>query len=310
MSFSTNIKRIIHYGFVNFFRNTFISLSSVFVMATMLFVVGLSLLGNTLFNDALERVREKVDVTVYFVPATEEAVINDFKAFTEGLDGVSDVSYVSQNEALAEYRRKHADDAELLQGLDELEVNPLRARLHVHATDITYYESISESIQNKDLFSDDKETVIDKIDYFEDQNQIVIQRLSNIIDTSDLIMTVIILILVIVALIINYLTVRLTVYSSKDEIAVMGLVGTGRFYSQGPFIIEGLLYGVFGSFIAMIALYFFSLWANTITQNFFGGEGLVSYYSTNSLFVFGILLLIGVIVGCISSIIAVRKYIK
>jgi len=308
MSFSTNIKRIIHYGFVNFFRNTFISLSSIFVMATMLFVVGLSLLGNTLFNDALERVREKVDVTVYFVPATEEAVINDFEAFIQGLDGVSDVSYVSQNEALAEYRRRHADDTELLQGLDELEVNPLRARLHVRAIDTVYYEGISESIQNKDLFSDDKETVIDKIDYFE--NQIVIQRLSNIIDTSDLVMTVIILILVIAALIINYLTVRLTVYSSKDEIAVMGLVGTGRFYSQGPFIIEGLLYGVFGSFIAMIALYFFSLWANTITQNFFGGEGLVSYYSTNSLFVFGILLLIGVVVGCISSIIAVRKYIK
>ena len=305
---SDHIKRVIHYGFTNFFRNTFVSFSTVFIISVTLFVLGISILGGALLQDSLERVREKVDVAVYFVPGISEDVITEYRGFVEELEGVDGVRFVSQNEALAEYRRRHAEDEELLAGLDELGVNPLRARLHITAEDPSFYSKISEDIQNYDLFSEESSTVIDKIDYFE--NMIIIDRLSSLTSSGERAITTVLVFLIIVAFLITLVTIRLTIYSVRDEVSLVNLVGAGRFYAQGPFIVEGLLYGIFGAVLAIILLYPFSIWANPLTESFFGGDGLLSYYSSEFFRMSSILIIVGSLIGIVSSAVSIRKYLK
>jgi cell division transport system permease protein len=114
----------------------------------------------------------------------------------------------------------------------------------------------------------------------------------------------------VIALLVSFNTIRLAIYTNREEISVMRLVGASNNYIRGPFIIEGALYGVFAAIFAMIILYPATFWLAPKTQSFFGPPNIFSYYLSNFFEIFGLLFLIGVILGSFSSLIAVRRYLK
>ncbi len=302
------LSRIFSYAFKNFFRNAFISFSTIFITTTALFVVGLSLLANILLTDIVDGIKERVDITVYFKTTTDEEAIIDFKSYIEELEGVKDVLYVSRNEALVEYRKRHATDIALIEGLEELETNPLRARLHVSAEDTIHYEAIAGSIRDRDLFSDAQTSLIDKINFFE--NQLVIDRLSNSIRLSEIMTLTVLAILITASFIISFMTIRITIYTNREELKLMKLVGASRLYSEGPFIIEGVFYGAISGITATALLYPFSLWAGNLTENFLGGFNILFYYTEHVAWLMGILVLIGVSISVLSALLSLLKKLK
>jgi cell division transport system permease protein len=105
-------------------------------------------------------------------------------------------------------------------------------------------------------------------------------------------------------------TIRMAIYSSREEIGVMRLVGAENKYIQGPFIVEGVLSGLFAAVITIIVLFPITLWVSKHTINFLGGLSLVSYYGDNFIQIFLILLIVGIVLGTLSSIFAIRQYLK
>ncbi|MBI2045890.1 MAG: ABC transporter permease [Parcubacteria group bacterium] len=306
--FWINTKRIIKSGFVHFWRNGVVSLASVLVMSVTLFVVGALIFMGALLDTSLQQIKEKVDINIYFITPAQENDILAIKKSLEALPEVTSVEYVSREAALAKFKDRHSGDYLTLQALDALDDNPLGATLNVRAKDTSQYESIARFLESKNALASDGATIVDKVNYY--QNKTVIDRLTQIIKGSEQLGFAIALVLILVSIIITFNTIRLTIYISREEISVMKLVGAQNKYVRGPFIIEGMLYGVIASLIAIVLFYPATSWLGGLTEKFFGGMNIFHFYIEHFGQIFLTLLGTGTALGIVASFLAVRKYLR
>ncbi len=303
-----NIKRIARSGFYGFWRNGFVSLSSILVMVVTLFVIGSIIFSGAILRGTMEQIKSKVDINVYFVKDASEDDILSFKTNLEKLPEVAPpVVYVSADDALANFRTLHQNDQFTLQALDELGNNPLGATLNIKAKDPSQYASIADYLKSKTTLSDGS-NLIDKVNYY--QNKDSIDRLTRIIDSADNLGLILTIFLIIVSILITFNTIRLVIYMSRDEISVMKLVGASNGYIRGPFFVAGALYGFISAIITLVLFYPVTLWLGKTTANFFVGLNVFSYYISNFGQIFLIIVFSGIAIGSISSYLAVRKYLK
>ena len=303
------VKRVIRSGFFNFWRNGFVSLSSIFVMTVTLFVIGSVIFSGAILQSTLQQIRDKVDINVYFVTDAREIEILALKKDLEKLPEVlPPVVYVSREDALAAFKKRHEHDQFTLQALDELGENPLGATLNIKAKDPSQYEGIAQFLQNKSTLSSGGNSIIDKVNYY--QNKDAIDRLTKIINSASRLGFVLTILLVIISILITFNTLRLVIFMSRDEISVMRLVGASTNYIRGPFFIAGAIYGFISAIATLILFYPITLWLGGTTENFFVGLNIFRYYTANFGQIFLIIVGSGIAIGSISSYLAVRKYLK
>jgi len=305
--FLTNVKRIIKTGFINFSRNGIVSISSVVMMTVTLSAIIALMLSSVLFSLTLDRIKNEVDLNVYATTtATPEEVLK-LKQDLEFLPEVASIEYISREQALSNFRERHRNDEQTLQALDELEENPLGAVLNVKAKEIGQYAGIAEFLESKMTLTGGEVGVIDKVNYA--QNKIIIDRLNKIISAVNQFGVALAIILIIVSILITFNTIRLAIFISREEIKVMRLVGANNSYIRGPFIFEGVLYGVISSLVSVILFYPLLFWLNPFIENIFLIDLMAFYFSHLWVFL-SVSLLAGTLFGVISSILAVRKYLK
>ena len=303
-----SIKRMLENGWKNFARGGAVSTATVLIMVVTLSIIGSLIFLSALLSFTLDTVKDKVDVSVYFVTTANEIDILAVKDRLEKLPQVKEVTYTSAEEALTAFRGRHANDQLTLQALDEIGGNPLDASLSVKAKDPSEYESIVSFLEASPALSVGGSSIIDRINYA--QNKEVIDRLSLAIRATREIGFVIVILFALASILIAFATVRLAIYTSKDEIGVMRLVGASNSYIQGPFIITGIVTGVIAAVIVLLLLIPATWYAGLKTENWFGGFNLASYYANNFALIFLILMSSGLVLGAIASVFAIRKYLK
>jgi len=303
-----SLKRIFRSGFLDFWRNSVVSFSSVFVLTVTLFVIGCLLFLQATLESTLRELSDKVDVNVYFVPTALEADILGMKSQIEALPEVERVEYVTREQALENFRIRHADDQLTLQALDELGDNPLGAVLNVKAREPSQYESVARFLETSPALSKDEASIVDNVNYF--QNKIAIERLAGFIDVSERVGLLATIALAAISVLITFNTIRLAIYTSRDEIAVMKLVGASSAYVRGPFVIEGVLAGVVAGVLALGLFYPLTYWLGPITEQFFASINLFIYYRAHFAEVFLIVMGSGVALGALSSFLATKKYLR
>lgn len=308
MSLWVNTKRILRSGFVNFWRNSIVSIASVLIMTVTLFTLGLVIFMGALLQGFLIQIQDKVDVNIYFTTTAPGESIVSLKSEVEKLPEVASVAYTSREDALTAFQERHADDYLTIQALQELGDNPLGATLGVKARETSQYESIAKYLGSRTDLTTGSGAIIDKINY--EQNRVAIERLTAVIDGARTLGFAVTFFLIIVSIVITFNTVRLAIYTAREEIAVMRLVGASNWYTRGPFIVEGVMYGVFSAIIALILFYPATLWLGRVTEKFFGGVNLFSYYTSNFGEVFLVVVGGGTLLGAVASFLAVRKYLK
>ena len=313
MSTWVNVKRVARYGLIGFVRNGFVSLSAVLVMAITLFVVANIIISNAALNATLQELQSNVDVRVYFTVDAPEDEIFRIKQSLEALPEVAIVTYVSRDEALATFRERHKGDQLTLQALDELADNPLGASLGVRAKETSQYESIAKFLETKQE-EGGSSVGIDKINFY--QNKTAIDRLTQIIATSRENSIAKLMIFAIATLVIAFNTIRLAIYTSRDEIMVMNIVGAGRWYVRGPFVIAGVLYGVISGLIVLLLLYPILAFRpvliglDSTSEILFGNFDAFQYYVSSFPLIFLTIIFTGVTLGALSSYLAVRRYLR
>ena len=305
--FLIKVKRVIVSGYRNFKRSGFTSLASILIMTITLFVITSLIFIQAALNSSLNDIKEKVDVTVYFVSDASESSIKNIESSLMSLPEVKDVTYTSSAQALTDFKERHSNDYLTLQALDELDENPLGASLNIKAKDPSQYESISKYFDGENTLSKGDLTIVDKIDYH--QNKVVIDRLTSIINGAKKLGFAVSLILVLISIFITFSTIRLVIYMSREEIGVMKLVGAGGRYIRGPFIVSGVLVGIISSLLTALLFFPVSIWlGNEMTD--FVGINLFTYYKENFLQLFIIMLGSGITIGSISSIFAIHRYLR
>ena len=301
-----NIKRVARYGLVGFIRNGFISLAAVLIMTITLFVLGVLLLSGAALTSVLSTLTDQVDVTVYFSPSATMEQIGQVQQQLVALPQVATTTYISRDQALAAFQARHSGDQLTMQALQELGGNPLGAALEVRAKDTSQYETIAKYVES--LQGGGAGAAIDTVNY--QQNQGAINRLSSIIDTSRKLGWAVALFLALSSLLITFNTIRLAIYTARDEIGVMNLVGAGRWYVRGPFIVAGVIYGLISGLIVLIVLYPLTLSFGDSSQSFFGTFNVFTYFTSNFLLFFVVIFGCGIGLGALSSFLAVRRYLK
>lgn len=305
---TTKVKRVLRAGFVSFWRNSFVSLASVLIMTVTLSVIGVLVFGSAILNASLSTLKDKVDINVYFLTQAPEDDILSLKTAIEALPEVQSVEYVSRDQALADFRARHENDQLTLQALDELGENPLGAVLNIKAKETSQYESIAKFLESKNALSEDGTQIVDKVNYY--QNKIAIDKLSQIIASARSLGLAIVIIFSIISILITFNTIRLVIYNSREEISVMRLVGASTRYIKGPFVVTGVMYGVISGILTLLLFYPLMLWLGPKIETFFSGFSLVGYYFSNLFQISFILFGTGILLGALSSYLAVKRYLK
>lgn len=310
----TTIRRIARYGLVGFVRNGFVSLSAILMMTIMSFMLVNIMISNAAMTSTLQDLTNKVDVTVYFrIDATQEQVAQIQKSL-QALPEVASIAYISREQALEDFRERHKNDQLTIQALDELGTNPLGASLEIRAKQTSQYETIAKYLQDQQDSQAGAGASIDKVNFY--QNKAAIDRLTKIIDTSEKNGIAKTIFLAVCALLIVLNTIRLAIYTARDEIGVMNLVGAGRWYVRGPFMVAGVLYGVVSSLLVLIFLYPILLYHPVLigldptTELLFGSFNSFEYYTSHFLLFFSVLMGTGIALGALSSYLAVRRYLN
>ncbi len=300
------IKRVLVGGGKNFLRGGAVSAATVLIMTVTLSIIGSLIFLSALLTFTLDSIKEKVDVSVYFVTTASEVDILAVKDKLEKLPQVASVSYTSADDALVAFRARHATDQLTLQALDELGGNPLDASLEIRAKDTREYESIVSFLEASPALSSGGTSIVDRVNY--SQNKEVINRLSIAIQATREIGLAVVVFFAIASILIAFATVRLAIYVAKDEIAVMRLVGASNAYIQGPFIVTGVITGITAAILVLLLLWPATWYAGVKTVAWFGGFNLASYYATHFASVFSILMLSGIVLGIVASVFAIRRY--
>ncbi len=302
-----DLQRIIRTGFINFKRSGLVSAASVLVVTITLSVITSLIFLQGILHTSLTLMKEKVDVAVYFLPGTEIEKISNVQKSLETMPEVSSVSLTTSEEALEDFRERHKNDYLTLQALDEISKNPLGASLSIKAKDPSQYESVVKFLEGNSEVIQAVKADLDRINYY--QNKIVIDKLTQIIKGANRLGILVSFILILISIIITFNTIRLTIYYAREEIGIMRLVGAGNAYIRGPFIVEGIIYGLIATLVTLVLFIPITLWLGQNLSEFLGINAW-NFYINNLLKIIGIVLGSGLILGSLSSTIAIRRYLK
>ena len=303
----TALRRVVKAGFVGFWRNTYVALASIFVLTVALFVIGGTMFLDQLLATSLQTLQSKVDINVYFVPDAPQEEVDRIKNAVAALPDVASVEFTSREEALQKYREQNKDNEISLQALEELDENPLGATIAVQAKETSQYENVARFLEEQRELEQPQTPVIDEINYA--RNKDSIDTLTTIIHATEQASLIVMGILLLAAVLITFNTVRLAIYTSREEIAIMRLVGASNMFIRGPFMLQGIMYGFIAGVFALLLFYPLLVWLGPRTETFFE-INLFDYYVVHFGEIFGVLVGIGVVLGLVSSILAVARYLR
>lgn len=305
--FWIKVQRIIKSAWANFRRNGLVSSAAILVTTITLSVITGVLLFQAVLSSAISEVKNKVDIAVYFTVDAPEEKILVLQEELQKLPEVASVDYVSADEQVLAFRDRHVDDYLTLQALDELGDNPFGGNLRIMAQDPTQYEAIARVLEGDSDMARDNASIIERINY--SQNKVIIERLNSLVFNAERIGLIVSIVLAVISIIVMYTTIRLTIYSSREEIGIMRLVGASRWYVRAPFLIEGMLYGIFAWLLTQ-AIFLTITYGVGPKLAAILGLNLFQYYLEHAFFIAGGVFVVGMILGVISSMFAVRRYLN
>ncbi|MFA6193840.1 MAG: permease-like cell division protein FtsX, partial [Parcubacteria group bacterium] len=242
------LKRTFTSGFTHFRRNGWLSFAVISIISLTLLIISTLIVLSIAANLVIRSVQDKVDISVYFKGDTEESKILEFRSTVLQYKEVKAADYVSKDRALNEFKSKNSDNPLILQSIEAIGDNPLSASINIKAVTPDKYDIIATAIQNSS-FRDN----ISRINYA--KNKIVIERLNNVLSTTKKIGIMLAVIFSLIAVLITFNAVRITIYAHRQEIEIMRLVGASNHYIRMPFIFEGIIYGTISAIAVMLILF-------------------------------------------------------
>lgn len=297
------LARTIKESVKNFFRNSWLSAATISILTLALFVVGVLYILTLTMDDLLGNIQEKINVSVYFKSDVPEQKIFEAKSELERIVEVKSVEYVSKDQALEDFRKSNQNEPAIIQSLDELGENPLLSSLVIRARQPDQYDALAEKVETASFKKD-----ISRVNYGKTKE--VINNLNTLAETLRRTGVSLGILFSLISVLITFNTIRITIYTYRQEIEIMRLVGASNMFIRLPFIFEGILYGVGASLVSMLALFIAIKFATPYISAAIPAESLMSFYQQSFRAVFGLEVAIGSGIGILSSWIAMRKYLK
>ncbi len=296
--------RTLKEGVRNFVRNGWLTFATINVMSISLYIMSITVLLVVGSKLAVQNIERDVSINVYFNSDVSESRIMDIKKILSGYDQIASVEYVSKNQALDELLSTVHNSPFITRAIEEIGENPLYASLVIKARNLDECDKIVTSISNS-FFEKD----INWINY--ERNKTDIKRLKELTGTVEKSGFALGILFLLVSILITFNTIRITIYAHRQELEIMRLVGASNMYIKLPHIFEGILYGLASSIVVMILLYAtFQFLAPVLLQAVITRQVIMSFFFEYFFVTFFFVVISGMILGSLSSIIAIRRYLK
>ncbi len=291
-------------GWLNFRRNGWLSFATVSILTLSLFIVGLSTLLGLTTHYMLENMRDKVSINVSFNPdIPEQRMLEIRDELAKYRKEIASVDYVSREAALEIFLAENQSNPAVLQAIEEIGENPLLPSLVIKSTAPEYFQVIVNQIQRSTFQSD-----ISRINY--DKNRKVFDNLERNSKSIQKVGGILGIAFIFIAVLITFNTIRITIYSHRQEFEIMRLVGTSNIYVRMPFVFEGIFYGIAAALTTTLALFGAAYVISPLTQGALPQGNFMGLYLQFFIPFFLGLILLGVFLGVLSSSIAIRRYLK
>jgi cell division transport system permease protein len=297
--------RAIIFAFKDFWRNIWLSLVTITVLVLAILSVNILISLNAVSETVIESVKEKVDISVFIKADVPAAQVNNFQERLRNLSEVKEVVFISKDEALDTFKLRHQDDPRILEALKEVEKNPLVDSIIIKARDIDDYKKILAFI------SLDENQEIIKYESFTD-HETIINRVNSISSKIEKVGFGITIIFSLIAVLIVFNAIRVIVYTRREEIAVMRLVGASGSFIRLPFLLESIIYTLFALILAFILLYAVFGATGPYLATFLEAYNfnIIEYYNANFFSIFLTQLGATALLSILSSGVAISRYLK
>lgn len=300
-----NFLRILKYGLLNFWRNPWLSLATTLIFSIALLILSIFFFLTISTQVVIKAIEEKMDLTVYFKDEAKEEQILELKSILEQFPQVRSARYISKEEAYVIWQKIPA--SERIKQLVTPEKNPLPRSLQVKVTKPEDLEYISNFLSSKKW-----QGIIREAGISYQQNKLIVQRLNSIVKFIKKVGTVISLLFLIISFLVMLNTIRLTIFARKEEIEIQRLVGATDVFIEGPFLIEGILYGLLATAISTLISYFLINLISPMIKTYLGevSFNLKQFFLSNLGLIVLAQFFTGTILGGLCSLLSVRRYLK
>ncbi len=290
--------RSIRDAFKSVIRNFSLSLASISCISITLIIVAIGIMASLNVNNFTKVIKEDVTIVVFVKREVQENELGIIRAKLDQMENIATIDYKSKTQLREEMQASSSMLEATMKEWEETE-NPLKDTFQIKVKEIEQIAETANMIE--------KIEGIDSVNYGETMVNKFLSAFKMI--EKGTILAIVLLILVTVFLIIN--TIKLTIFSRKREISIMRVVGASNFSIKMPFVVEGMVLGIFGAIIPIILV----IYGYYALYKHFGGQifsPLIQLIKPEP-FVYMvslIILAIGMLVGMIGSYRAVRKYLK
>jgi cell division transport system permease protein len=304
--------RMCRYGINNFSRNAWLTTAAMAVMVVTLLIVFSTVVARDIFSNTISELRQKVDISFYLA---DDVTDEERKGLTDTLrqqEIVTNVTYVSKEDARQLFAEGSAADLETLEALQVLgdEENPFPASLRVNVTNPDQLEQLDQ-VFNSQQFKDAQNPDPNFQPSFRGERRDAIENIGRVASFTERTGLALSIIGVIISILIIFNTIRMAIFNRKDEIQMMKLIGADKNFIQGPFIVEAVMYGLFSALATAVIVYPLMLTQADRLQEY----GIVvtptlGFLQTYPSVVLLGLIIVGSVIGVVSSFLAIRRYLK
>lgn len=293
------------FAFQNFTRNLWLSLVTVLILSLTLFSITLSAGLTVVAKQSLAAVKDRVAVSVYFIPTAVAEDVQNVQKAVAALPEVKDVRYVSPEDALADFQERTKDNPLIADTLSALGDNPLGATLVIKTRNIEDYPKVQSVLDTPDYAK-----LIQDKDF--DENQLLVTRLSSLANRIQNVGFAVSGLFILIAILVTFNSIRVTIHSYRDEIGIMKLVGATNWFVRSPFIYESMMYAVVASIVTLVASGVLVSVSGPFFDQFFTGYDfhLTSYFSAHLLIIVGLELGVSLVLAMASTAFAVGRYLR
>jgi cell division transport system permease protein len=300
--------RMCRYGVNNFSRNAWLSIAATAVMTITLLVVFMTLAARNVLVDTVGDIRDKVDMSIYVKTDIRENDVEKIQAGLESLESVRNVTYISPEQAREDFARQNKGEAETLNALNEA-TNEFPGTYRIQPVDINNTDELRSFVENDPPLKENIDP--NREPSFAGERRAAIENIGRWVSFAEQAGLVASGIFMAISSLIVFNTIRMAIFNRRDEIQMMKLIGADRSFIRGPFVVEAMVYGFIAAVLATAIGIGILYTASDPLRNYgIVLDSTINFITVYIGFVLLAMIVLGALVGIISSLLATRRYLK
>jgi len=249
-----NTTRVVKYGAINFGRNIWLSTAATLVMTLTLIVLSITLVATLVLSETADAMKNRIDITLFFKPETSAETLESLRQTMLADSNVKSAEVRTSEEEYKNFLEENSDNSLLIETLEDPEMNMRETMIS------TMQSTMRLKVHNPDNLDSIKNIVASNLDFVKNLDETeeptydvnsseiaTITRWAKIAKTGGLVLSIVFLV---ISVLVIFNTIRMAIFSRREEIYMMQLVGADRGFIRGPFLVEAQLCGVVSGLLA------------------------------------------------------------